>query len=125
MTRWRGILGWTVTFVLTTASGVLAAETTGLHVTPPDRGRGGGISPEAGLPARPPDRGIYEPQPVLPPAFVPALTKQTRRGRFGAAGWLVPDGPATSRGAGDPDAAGWLGFGLAGEWRRPASPPRN
>jgi hypothetical protein len=65
-----------------------------------------------------PDAGLYPYRPPVPyrPSFVPPLTKEAESGRMGVAIWTSPNTPAGSRGASDPDNAGWLGFGVGMEW---------
>ena len=72
-----------------------------------------------------PDRDLRPTQPAVPyrPGFLAPLTKDTRNGRVGAAGWTAPNLPAGSRGAAEPESSGVAGFGLAGEWgARPHRP---
>ena len=70
--------------------------------------------------ARPyiPGAGLYPHRPLVPyqPGFVVPLTKETETGRMGVAGWTSPNVPVGSRGASDPDNAGWFSFGFATEW---------
>jgi hypothetical protein len=68
-----------------------------------------------------PERDLSPDRPATPRVrgFVAPLTKTTRTGEAGIAGWTAPNVPSGSRGAGDPDNSGWLGFGFAGEWGRP------
>lgn len=72
-----------------------------------------------------PDRDLRPSQPPVPyrPGFVAPLTKNTRTGRFGVAGWTAPNLPAGSRGAADPESNGVAGFGFAAEWSAPAPKP--
>jgi hypothetical protein len=67
------------------------------------------------------ERDLYPHRPATPRAraFVSPLTKTTQTGQAGAALWTAPNVPSGSRGAGDPDNSGWLGFGFAAEWGRP------
>jgi hypothetical protein len=64
-----------------------------------------------------PDRDLRPAQPPVPyrPGFLAPLTKDTRNGRVGAAGWTSPNLPAGSRGAAEPESSGVAGFGIAVE----------
>jgi hypothetical protein len=74
-------------------------------------------------PARPhrPEPDIYPQRPPVPyaPGFIEPLTKETATGRLGIAGWTSPNTPVGSRGATDPDNAGWPAMGLGMEWGGP------
>lgn len=61
---------------------------------------------------------LYPSRPPVPyaPGFLAPLSKDTESGRAGVAGWTAPNTAGGSRGAADPDNAGWLGFGFALEW---------
>jgi hypothetical protein len=50
------------------------------------------------------------------------LSGQTAAGRAGLAGWTSPNTDVGSRGATQTDSAGWLGFGFAIQFGRPARP---
>lgn len=78
--------------------------------TPPDRASG---APEIV------DRLVRPAQPAVPnqPAFFGGLTKETKNGRLGAAGWTAPSVPNGARGAADPEHSGVFGGGFAAEWR--------
>ena len=47
------------------------------------------------------------------------LSRDTKTGRAGVAGFTVPNAPVGSRVASDPDNPGWAGLGFAIEWGRP------
>ena len=70
-----------------------------------------------------PDQDLRPSQPAVPhkPGFIPGLSKPTRSGRIGAAGWTAPSVPSGARGAADPESSGTAGFGFAVEW---GGPPR-
>ena len=72
-----------------------------------------------------PDRDLRPTPPPVPytPGFVTPLTRTTKNGRVGIAGWTAPNPPVGSRGAADPESSGVFGFGLAAEWGR-SIPPR-
>ena len=65
-----------------------------------------------------PDADLQPHRPAVPhsPGFITPLTRQTRDGRYGVAGWTSPNTRVGSRGAADPDNAGWFSFGFAYEW---------
>ena len=65
-----------------------------------------------------PDRDLRPSQPAVPhkPGFIPGLSKSTRTGRMGVAGWTAPAVPSGARGAADPESSGVAGFGFAAEW---------
>jgi hypothetical protein len=67
---------------------------------------------------RPPERDLYPHRSTVPdaPAFLAPLSRQTKTGRAGVAVWMAPYTPVGPHGAGDPEGAGWLGFGFAAEW---------
>ena len=73
-----------------------------------------------------PDRDLRPTPPPVPhtPGFLSPLTRNTRNGRVGIAGWTAPNPPVGSRGAADPESSGVFGFGLAAEWGR-SIPPRD
>jgi hypothetical protein len=68
-----------------------------------------------------PDRDLYPQRPSLPPrpSFFGPLSKSTRTGRAGVAGFSSPNPPVGSRGAGEPEMPGWPGVGFAIEWGGP------
>lgn len=72
-----------------------------------------------------PDRDLRPTPPPVPyaPGFLTPLTRTTKNGRVGIAGWTAPNPPVGSRGAADPESSGVFGFGLAAEWGR-SIPPR-
>jgi hypothetical protein len=88
--------------------------------TPPAERPRGRVQP------RPPVHDLYPDRPPVPhaPAFLPPFAKQTETGRAGVAAWTAPNRPVGSQGAADPESAGWLGFGFALEWGRPANQGR-
>ena len=53
------------------------------------------------------------------PNFIAPLSKETKSGRAGAAGWSAPNPAVGSRVGGDHDNPGWPGVGFAIEWGRP------
>jgi hypothetical protein len=65
-----------------------------------------------------PDRDLRPTPPAVPhkPGFIPGLSKKTKTGRIGVAGWTAPNVQAGSRGAADPESSGVAGFGFAAEW---------
>ena len=71
------------------------------------------------------DHDLYPYRSPVPyaPGFVSPI--ETNGGRAGIAGWTAPNPPTGSRGAADPDNAGWLGFGFAMEWGGQARRVRN
>jgi hypothetical protein len=69
------------------------------------------------MPASPPGDFYPTPQSF---AYLPPLSKATETSRWGVAGWTAPNARGGSRGPEDPARAGWLGFGFAAEWGRPA-----
>ena len=73
-----------------------------------------------------PDRDLRPTPPPVPhpPGFLSPLTRNTRNGRVGIAGWTAPNPPVGARGAADPESSGVFGFGLAAEWGR-SIPPRD
>ena len=73
-----------------------------------------------------PDRDLRPTPPPVPqtPGFLNPLTRNTRNGRVGIAGWTAPNPPVGARGAADPESSGVFGFGLAAEWGR-SIPPRD
>jgi hypothetical protein len=83
-----------------------------LKTTPPPRER---VAPAV------PERDLQPQRPALPdrPNFFAPLSKQTRSGRAGVAGWSAPNPPVGSRVGGDHDNPGWPGVGFAIEWGRP------
>jgi hypothetical protein len=90
----------------------VAAQSMDLKTTPPPRER---VAPAV------PERDLQPQRPALPdrPNFFAPLSRQTRSGRAGVAGWSAPNPPVGSRVAGDHDNPGWPGVGFAIEWGRP------
>ena len=90
----------------------VAAQSMDLKATPPPRER---VAPAV------PERDLQPQRPALPdrPNFFAPLSKQTRSGRAGVAGWSAPNPPVGSRVGGDHDNPGWPGVGFAVEWGRP------
>jgi len=90
----------------------VAAQSLDLKTTPPSRER---VAPSV------PDRDLRPQRPALPdrPNFIAPLSKPTKSGRAGAAGWSAPNPPVGSRVGGDHDNPGWPGVGFAIEWGRP------
>jgi hypothetical protein len=68
-----------------------------------------------GPPERFDDRYPHRPPVPSVRGFLAPLSKETEGGRMGVAGWTIPNTPVGSRAVGDPDNAGWLGFGFARE----------
>ena len=73
-----------------------------------------------------PDRDLRPTPPPVPhtPGFLTPLTRATKNGRVGVAGWTAPNPAVGSRGAADPESSAVFGFGLAAEWGR-YIPPRD
>jgi hypothetical protein len=90
----------------------VAAQSMNLKTTPPSRER---VAPSV------PDRNLYPQRPALPdrPNFIEPLSRDTKSGRAGVAGWSAPNPAVGSRAAGDHDNPGWPGVGFAIEWGRP------
>ncbi|HEY7437036.1 MAG TPA: hypothetical protein VIE41_17980 [Methylomirabilota bacterium] len=88
------------------------AQPMDLKTTPPARER---VAPSV------PDRDLHPQRPALPdrPNFIAPLSKNTKSGRAGVAGWSAPNPPVGSRVGGDHDNPGWPGVGFAIEWGRP------
>ena len=111
--RSRGVMA------LLVVAGVLAiipssarAQSLDLKTSPPPRER---VAPPV------PDRDLYPQRPALPqgPRFFGPLSRDTKNGRAGIAGFSAANPPVGSRGAGDPETPGWPGVGFAIEWGRP------
>ena len=68
-----------------------------------------------------PERDVQPQRPALPdrPNFIAPLSKETKSGRAGVAGWSAVNPPVGSRVGGDHDNPGWPGIGFAIEWGRP------
>lgn len=96
---------------LIAASPSAHAQTMELKSTPP-RER---VAPSV------PERDLYPQRPSLPqrPHFFGPLSRDTRSGRAGVAGFSVPNAPVGARVASGPDNPGWAGLGFAIEWGRP------
>ncbi len=73
-----------------------------------------------------PDRDLRPTPPPVShtPGFLTPLTRATKNGRVGVAGWTAPNPAVGSRGAADPESSAVFGFGLAAEWGR-SIPPRD
>jgi hypothetical protein len=99
-------------FLLMTWPSSAAAQSMDLEATPSPRER---VAPAG------PQRDLKPQRPALPdrPNFIAPLSKDTRTGRAGVAGWSAPNPAVGSRGAGDHDNPGWPGVGFAIEWGRP------
>jgi len=97
---------------LTISPPSVAAQSMDLKTRPPARER---VAPSV------PERDLYPQRPVLPsrPSFVGPLSRDTKTGRAGVAGFSAPNPPVGSRVAGDHDNPGWPGVGFAVEWGRP------
>jgi hypothetical protein len=67
-----------------------------------------------------PERDLYPQRPSLPqqPRFFKPLSRSTRTGQAGVAGYTAPNPPVGSRVAGDYDNPGWPALGFAIEWGR-------
>ena len=74
--------------------------------------------------SRPSDADRYRETPRVrhAPAFIAPLSGKTAAGHAGIAGWTSPNTDVGSRGATQPDSAGWFGFGFAIEFGRPGTP---
>ena len=90
----------------------VGAQSMDLKTTPPGRER---VAP--GIP----ERDMQPQRPTLPdrPKFIAPLSKETKSGRVGVAGWSAPNPPVGSRMGGDHENPGWPGVGFAIEWGRP------
>jgi hypothetical protein len=90
------------------------AQSLDLKTAPPPKER---VAPSV------PDRDLYPQRPPLPPrpSFFGPLSRSTRTGRAGVAGFSTPNPPVGSRGAGEPETPGWPGVGFAVEWGHPES----
>ncbi|MGH7397274.1 MAG: hypothetical protein ACRELW_07040 [Candidatus Rokuibacteriota bacterium] len=90
----------------------VAAQSMDLKTTPPPRER---VAPAV------PERDLYPQRPALPnrPNFIGPLSRDTKTGRAGVAGYSAPNPPVGSRVGGDHDNPGWPGVGFAIEWGRP------
>lgn len=110
--------GRSIAAVLVMAASLIAiplsvhAQSMELKATPPARER---VAPSV------PERDLYPQRPSLPqrPNFFGPLSRDTRTGRAGVAGFSVPNAPVGSRAASQPDNPGWAGVGFAVEWCRP------
>ena len=73
-----------------------------------------------------PDRDLRSTPPPVPhtPGFLSPLTRTTKNGRAGVAGWTAPNPPVGARGAADSESSAVFGFGMAAEWGR-SIPPRD
>jgi hypothetical protein len=108
----RSIVALLVAVPLMTFPLSVVAQPMDLKTTPPSRER---VAPSV------PDRDLRPQRPVLPdrPNFFVPLSKNTKSGRAGVAGWSAPNSPVGSRVGGDHDNPGWPGVGFAIEWGRP------
>ena len=90
----------------------VSAQAMDLKTTTPPRER---VAPSV------PDRDLHPQRPALPdrPNFIGPLSRDTKTGRAGVAGFSVSNPPVGSRVAGDHDNPGWPGVGFAIEWGRP------
>jgi hypothetical protein len=100
-------------------------QSRGVEMFPSDR-RGPRHNDEGARPG-PPVRDLYPSRPAVPDAlgFIAPFSRETTTGRSGLAVWTVPNVPAGSRGAANPDNPGSLGFGLAAQWGGPAGRVRD
>lgn len=100
-----------------------SAQSRSIEMSPSDHVRHG----DQGARPGPPVHDLYPSRPVAPDTvgFVAPLSKETATGRAGVGGWTAANVPAGSRGAADPDNAGWLGFGFAVQWGGAAARARN
>jgi hypothetical protein len=73
-----------------------------------------------------PDRDLRPTPPPVPhtPGFLAPLSRPTKSGRAGIAGWTAPNAAVGARGAVDAESSGVFGFGAAAEWGR-SIPPRD
>lgn len=87
------------------------AQSLDLKTAPPPRER---VAPSV------PERNLYPQRPALPqrPNFIGPLSRDTKTGRAGIAGFSATNPPVGSRVAGDHASPGWPGVGLAVEWGR-------
>jgi len=90
----------------------VAAQSMDLKAPPPPRER---LAPAV------PDRDLKPQRPALPdrPNFIAPLSKATKSGRAGVAGWSAPNPPVGSSVGGDHANPGWPGIGFAIEWGHP------
>jgi len=91
----------------------VAAQPMDMKTTPPPRER---VAPAV------PERDLNPQRPALPdrPNFIAPLSRDTKSGRAGVAGWSAPNPAVGSRVGSDHDNPGWPGVGFAIEWGRPA-----
>ena len=108
----RSIVALLVAAPLTLLPLTVAAQSMDLKATPAPRER---VAPGV------PERDLQPQRPALPdrPNFIAPLSKETRSGRAGVAGFSAPNPPVGSRVGGDHDNPGWPGVGFAIEWGRP------
>ena len=119
MTPHRVISGTVISGVLGMIAGLLLVAAGHVAAEPlKQRGRPTPLDRASGAPEIV-DRVVRPAQPAVPnqPAFFEGLTKDTKNGRLGAAGWTAPSVPNGARGAADPEHSGVLGGGFAAEWR--------
>ena len=102
----RSIVALLVTAPLTLLPLTVAAQSMDLKATPAPRER---VAPAV------PERDLQPQRPALPgrPNFIAPLSKETRSGRAGVAGFSAPNPPVGSRMGGDHDNPGWPGVGFA------------
>ncbi|MGH7314703.1 MAG: hypothetical protein ACREJS_00420 [Candidatus Rokuibacteriota bacterium] len=108
----RSIVALLVAAPMTMLPPSLQAQSMDLKTTPPARER---VAPSL------PERDLYPQRPALPnrPNFIGPLSRDTKTGRAGVAGFSTSNPPVGSRVAGDHDNPGWPGVGFAIEWGRP------
>lgn len=108
----RSIVALVVAAPLMLLPVTVSAQPMDLKTTPPPRER---VAPSV------PDRDLQPQRPPLPdrPNFIAPLSRETKSGRAGAAGWSAPNPAVGSRMAGDHRNPGWPGVGFAIEWGRP------
>jgi hypothetical protein len=116
----------TVIFLALMIATPLVASGQGLDLTSPGPDRSRELDEQASRRIVP-DADLQPHRPAVPhsPGFITPLTRQTRDGRYGVAGWTSPNTRVGSRGAADPDNAGWFSFGFAYEWGASPRPGRN
>jgi len=108
----RSIVALLVAAPMTILPLSVAAQSLALQAPVPRRER---VAPAV------PERDLQPQRPVLPdrPNFIAPLSRETKSGRAGAAGWSAQNPPVGSRVGGDHDNPGWPGVGFAIEWGRP------
>jgi hypothetical protein len=108
----RSIVALLVAVPMTILPLSVAAQSLDLKAPSPSRER---VAPAV------PERDLQPQRPVLPdrPNFIAPLSKETKTGRAGVAGFSAQNPPVGSRVGGDHDNPGWPGVGFAIEWGRP------